>query len=229
MAKRIELSIYEKLLQLPLFQGLGSSDMAWIIEKIKFDFSKYKPGDVLIEQNSSCNSILFILNGEIEMQTEGYDNQYTFYEKICSPTVLEPEVLFGPRTRYTHSYVAVSDVGALNISKSEFWESLLQYEVFRLNYINLISAQAQNAQKLLWQPFNGSIRNRIIRFISSHCRKPSGEKRIKIKMEELANQLCETRVNVSKALNELQAEEALILKRSIIEVPQLEKLLALAD
>ncbi len=229
MAKRIELSIYEKLLQLPLFQGLGSSDMAWIIEKIKFDFSKYKPGDILIEQNSSCNSILFILNGDIEMETVGYDSQFTFYEKISSPTVLEPEVLFGPRTRYTHSYVAVSDVGALNISKSEFWESLLQYEVFRLNYINLISAQAQNSQKLLWQPFNGSIRNRIIRFIASHCRKPSGEKRIKIKMEELANQLCETRANVSKALNELQDKEALILKRSIIEVPHLEKLLALAE
>lgn len=224
MPKKVELSIYDKLLELPLFQGLGSSDMAWIVEKIKFDFQKYKPGETIIRQNAACNSVYFILSGDVDMETVSYDNKFTFCELISSPSVLEPEVLFGPRTHYTHSFVATTDVAVLNISKSEFWESLLKYEVFRLNFINLLSAQAQNASKLLWQPTNGSVKQRIIRFMAAHCRKPSGPKRIKVKMEELANQLCETRANVSKALNELQEENVIVLKRSIIEIPHMEEL-----
>ncbi|MCF0159266.1 MAG: Crp/Fnr family transcriptional regulator [Bacteroidaceae bacterium] len=227
MTKKIELSIYNKLQELPLFQGLGSSDMTWIIDKIKFDFSKYRNGETIVRQNSACDSIIFILNGNVEMETVSYDNQFIFRELLPSPTVIEPEVLFGPRTRYTHSFVAVSDVGALNIRKSEFWESLLEYEVFRLNFINMISAQAQNANKMLWQPTGGTLRERFIRFIASHSRRPSGPKRIKVKMEDLANQFCETRINVSKVLNELQDEGMIVLKRSIIEIPYLENLIRL--
>lgn len=229
MFKYLELSIYEKLLKLPLFQGLGSSEMSWIIEKIKFDFSKHAAGDVIIKQDSACNSVYFVLDGEVNMVTVSPDNDFTFYERISSPSVLQPEVLFGPRTRYTHSFVAVDQVGILCISKSEFWESLLQYEVFRMNYINMISAEAQNANRLLWLPANGSIRQRIIHFFAMHCWRPSGYKTVKIKMEALANQLCETRVNVSKELNELQDEGAIVLKRSIIVIPKMEVVIGLLN
>lgn len=225
--KKIELSIYEKLLELPLFQGMCSSDMTWIIDKIRFDFAKFKPGETIIQQNSSCNSIYFLLNGEVEMETVSLNNKYIFYEHIASPSVLEPEVLFGPRTRYTHSFLAISEVGTVSISKSEFWGHLLDYEVFRLNYINMLSAQAQNAQILLWQPTNGSLHDRIIRFFTLHCKKPSGAKRIKIKMEDLASELCETRANVSKELNKLQEENGIVLKRSIIEIPSMQNLYSL--
>lgn len=225
MKKPIELSMYEKLLHLPLFQGLGSSDMSWVIEKIKFDFSKYKAGDSIIQQDSSCNSLVFMLSGEVQMETWDINHQYAIYENIPTPTVLQPEVLFGPQTRYTHGFNALSDVGALIVSKEEFWRDLIQYEVFRLNYINLISAQAQYAKKLLWTNPQGSVEQRIVHFVYTHCTRPAGEKKLKIKMEILAEQLSETRDKISKALNNLQDKGLLVLKRSAIEIPHLETLI----
>lgn len=222
-----EQSIYQKLLQLPLFQGLGSSEMTWIIDKIKFDFAKYQAGDSIIQQDSSCNAVVFILDGSVEMATTGHDCSYTFYEQIPTPAVLQPEVLFGPRTRYTHHFIATSNVGVLSISKSQFWEHLLQYDVFRMNYINLISAEAQNATRIIWQPFYGSVRQKIILFMVQHSWRPSGPKRLKIRMEDLSTQLGETRLNVSKALNELQELQLISLRRGVIEVPKLESLIAL--
>lgn len=219
-----ELSIYNKLVCLPLFQGLGSSEMSWIIEKIKFNFCKFNPGQYLIHQDTPCSDLVFVLDGEIEIETSSPDGVFSIHEPVSAPLVLQPEVLFGPRTYYTHSYIAASEVGALSISKSQFWESLLQYEVFRINFINTLSAEAQLAQRTLWMPQCSLVSHQIIRFILQHCCRPFGPKRIKIKMESLAHQLCETRANVSRALNELKDKNLLYLKRSSIEIPQLERL-----
>jgi CRP-like cAMP-binding protein len=56
------------------------------------------------------------------------------------------------------------------------------------------------------------------------CNEINGTKRIQIKMERLAELLCETRLNVSKALNELKDEGYIELQRKEIIVPSLKKL-----
>jgi CRP-like cAMP-binding protein len=43
-------------------------------------------------------------------------------------------------------------------------------------------------------------------------------------MEDLANLIGETRINVSKLLNDLQKKELIMLKRKEIFIPSLEKL-----
>lgn len=229
MKKDIELSMYEKLLQLPLFQGMGRSDMEWIIEKIRFSFSKYKAGQTIIKQDTPCDSLIFILNGETEAETWDNGKQYAFCESLPSPTLLQPEVLFGPQTRYISSVIAVTDVSAVSVSKSDFWQNLIQYEVFRLNFINLLSAQAQYGHKLIWRSSGGNLTHRIIRFFLLHSIRPAGRKVLKIKMEDLASQLGETRINVSKTLNDLKDEQLVQLKRSTIEIPRLELLIPLLN
>ena len=54
--------------------------------------------------------------------------------------------------------------------------------------------------------------------------KPEGEKILKIKMEDLANLIDETRINVSKVLNDLQEQGLVQLSRKEISIPALEKL-----
>ena len=97
-------------------------------------------------------------------------------------------------------------------------------EVFRLNFINIISAKAQNAQKILWTPGGGTLEQRVIRFIAKLCDKPVGEKLLKIKMEDLAYEMSETRSNISRVLNEWQRQELVHLKRSAVEIPHMELL-----
>ena len=54
--------------------------------------------------------------------------------------------------------------------------------------------------------------------------KPEGKKILKIKMEDLASLIDETRINVSKVLNDLQEQRLVQLSRKAISIPALEKL-----
>ena len=65
---------------------------------------------------------------------------------------------------------------------------------------------------------------RIIRFIANQAERPTGEKILKIKMEDLARICNETRMNISKVLNSLQNSGLVELHRGEIVVPQLELL-----
>ena len=43
-------TMFDTLLQLPLFQGLAQEDFTRILEKVKLHFTKYKPGELLLKE-----------------------------------------------------------------------------------------------------------------------------------------------------------------------------------
>ena len=77
----------------------------------------------------------------------------------------------------------------------------------------------------IWNYTPSSIKGRIIQFIGMRCNSINGSKMVQIKMERLAGILCETRLNVSKALNELQDEGYIELHRKEIVVPSLKRMI----
>ena len=70
----------------------------------------------------------------------------------------------------------------------------------------------------------GSPKEKIINFILLRSMRPDGEKRLKIKMEDLAGLIDETRINVSKELNDMQEKGLVELSRKEIFIPAMEKL-----
>ena len=100
----------------------------------------------------------------------------------------------------------------------------MKFEIFRLNYMNIISNRAQMLYNRIWDQTPADVEGRIIRFIISHVEKPVGEKVLKAKMEDLAQCLDDTRLNISKALNNLQDKELLVLRRKEIIIPDASKL-----
>ena len=57
------------------------------------------------------------------------------------------------------------------------------------------------------------------------CTQTKGEKTLRITMEDLAVLINETRINVSKLLNELHDKGIILLRRKEITIPALENLL----
>lgn len=72
-----------------------------------------------------------------------------------------------------------------------------------------------------------NLEGRIVRFILTHIEKMQGEKMLKVKMDDLAQCMDDTRLNVSKALNTLQDKELIVLRRKEIIIPEPTKLLEL--
>lgn len=218
-------SMFDTLLQLPLFQGLAQEDFTNILAKVKLHFIKHKKGEVIAQGGTVCDRLIFILQGTVSAATPASDGSYLFTERCGAPAVLEPYSMFGMNTDYVSTYTALEETRTISIGKAFVVNELAQYEIFRLNYINIICNRAQTQQRRLWSTYGGDLQERIVSFIASRAEHPSGEKSLKIKMEELARIVNDTRLNVSKVLNSLQDKGLMELHRGEIVVPRLEVLL----
>ena len=91
----MEITMYDTLLQLPLFQGLCKNDFTSILGKVKLHFRKYNADEIIVEQGEPCTELIFLLNGEISSQIVDEQKSYSLHETFGSPFVLEPYSLFG--------------------------------------------------------------------------------------------------------------------------------------
>ena len=203
--------MFDTLLQLPLFQGLCHEDFTSILDKVKLHFIKHKAGETIIGNGSPCKQLRFLLKGKVSIVTTSKENIYTVIEQMEAPYLIEPQSLFGMNTNYASSYIAHSD--------------LFNYDIFRLNYMNIVSNRAQNLYSRLWEEPTIDLKEKISRFFLLHCEKTQGEKIFKVKMDDLARYLDDTRLNTSKALNELQDKGLIELRRKEILIPDAQKLI----
>ena len=225
----MELTMYDKLLQLPLFQGMSIFDFTDILEKVKIHFNKYEPGSCLVRQDTPCNQLIFVLDGEVQIESKDRAHQYTIWETFKSPNVIEPYSLFGMRPYFTASYTAVTEVNTLNIDKSYILNELCRYEVFNLNYMNMLSNRSQVIYNKLWNSHIGKTRDKIINFLLLRCMTPYGAKKLSIRMEDLARLIDDTRINVSNVLNDLQNRGLIQLGRRTFSIPELREVVLLLD
>lgn len=220
----METTMYDNLLQLPLFQGLCKDEFTTILEKVKFHFQSFQEGQHIAHQGKECNQLLFLLNGEVAAKTKDEEYGYTLGETLEAPLMIEPDSLFGIKPSFKASYQAKTDIKILSIDKAYIYSELNKYEIFRINYLNILSIRCQNAYLKLWGTHIRSLEEKFTNFLLKRCQKPSGEKTLRITMEDLGNLIDERRINVSRLLNDMQERGLVQLKRKEIYIPQFEKL-----
>lgn len=217
--------MFDTLLQLPLFQGLAQEDFTNILGKVKLNFTKHKAGEVIVKANEVCNKLIFVLKGEILSSTTSADASYSFSEYFQAPFLIEPQSLFGMNTSYVATYTTQTEANTVSINKAFVMNELFKYDIFRLNYMNIVSNRAQNLNNRIWIKTADGLEKQIGNFILTHIDRPIGKKILKIKMEELAQIVNDTRMGVSKALNSMQEKGVIELHRGEILIPDAEKLI----
>ena len=55
----------------------------------------------LVRQDTPCNQLIFVLDGEVQIESKDRAHQYTIWETFKSPNVIEPYSLFGMRPYFT--------------------------------------------------------------------------------------------------------------------------------
>lgn len=214
-------TMYETLLQMPLFQGLGEDEITKIVGKVKLHFQKFKAGSVIFKKGDLCNQLVFLLKGELMIESDDSSGSFVLKEFSDVPGLIELHSLFGINTNYAFSYIAESDVDLITVDKLFILSELDKYEIFRMNFRNIISNRVQQLQEKLWSSSSECLETKLVDFLVNRCERPSGKKLLKIKMEDLALMIGETRLSVSKLLNNLEKDGLIILRRTEIEVPDL--------
>lgn len=221
----MENSIFETLLELPFFQGMGRSDMTMIMNSLPLKPQNVSANKGIVMQNENCQQLIFILKGTLRIVTEAEHHLFTVSERIQGPAVIQPEALFGIYPHYRSTYQAQTEVTLIRIPKHSALQIIASYDIFRLNVLNYLSTIIFKKHRPCWNILpDESLEQRIVRFILQHIQYPAGEKTLHIRMLDLAGILNDTRINVSQSLNRMQKEGKLILKRKEIIIPNIEKL-----
>lgn len=216
--------LYDHLLLLPLFQGLPKSDYIDMSAKIKLRLYSYRPRTVLIKQGALCEKFVFIVSGSYEVVRTSDLRDYELTEVFKTPALLQPECLYGISTCYLRTVRTKTTTQVLEVKKHDVFETLMNYETFRLNYMNILSTQAQRAHALLWRPQKADFAQRLADFIGSRSLHPAGFKLLRIRQSVLAIHFRTTVPSLSKQLNWLREQGKIKMYRGIIEVPALEHL-----
>ena len=219
------LHLYENLMRLPLFSGLGSEEMSQIIAQTKFQFRRLETGEYFCRQDEKTENLVILNNGKMKVTTHSDDYGCMVEESIVAPYVLSPTTLFGLHQRYLHSYQCETACTFVVLSKNEVFNLFDNYFIFRINWFNIIATQAQKRSLQIWHTPPVDLRQRIIRFFVLHSEKPAGTKVFHIKMERLAREVSDSRLKVSQQLHALQKDGLIIIQRGIITIDALEKLI----
>lgn len=219
------LKIYDKLLQFTLFQGMSHADLMEVVGHTKLGFSKRPEGQRIVKEGDVCDHLIFLTTGTLSVETVSDDHTSRVSETVNAPYAIQAEQLFGLTQRYTSTFKTLTDCSFITIDKQEVMLLLETQLVFRLNMLNLLAADAQRLRHRAWRSAPQSLRDRITRFFFSRCIYPAGPKTFYILMTQIAAELNDSRLDISHALNEMQADGLLTLHRGRIEIPMLERLL----
>lgn len=142
------MSIFETLMQLPLFQGISRDQLSALVGHYKFDFKKFTGGNKIVAAGEPCNSLIFILSGRTLTRLK-IANLFTLSFTRHSNTVIYPEYLLGLSTVYPADVFADENVSVLEIAKADILKILTENPVFQFNFLNILSHKAQQSARML--------------------------------------------------------------------------------
>lgn len=216
--------MFERLLTLPLFQGMSLKELTDALIHVRLDFVNYQQGDEVAVQGDKCDRLIYIINGKINTYFRDDEGRFSVAEMAPRCDVIEPYNMFGMYQKFSRDYTFATEGVTFEIEKQAVLTHLMKHHLVKLNLLNIVCNKYQQTQRLLCCHKDITINDKIIRFFNSYTTTPRGEKAVTIKMTDLANLINETRLNVSIELNKMQDKGLLKLQRGVISIPALEDL-----
>lgn len=143
-------TMYELLMQLPLFQGISMEGLTHILEVIPFDFRSYKAGDVIISSGDLCQGATFLLSGRVQQQTPVFNHRVNITQCFDAPYTFSLHHLFGAEVQMRSKIVACADkTGVMVLKKVDFLRILRENEIALINTLNMLCTRAQKQHKAI--------------------------------------------------------------------------------
>ena len=212
-------TMYSLLTRMPLLQGINGMELARIEEQAQLQIEQVSASrHPFIKQGDICKSLIFLVSGTMNKETLSADKVYKATETIFGPAVIEADRLFGLQCEYDSTYRLPVECQIMQVMKQDVVLHMLKNDIFRTNYINMISAKLHRQQIALQCKKFGTPESKIRHFITKQFSLTAGKKYLDIKMTDLAEYIGETRLTVSIVLNRWKEEGIIDLKRKEIVI-----------
>ena len=205
-------NMFDKLLHLPLFQGVSHERLQETIEKVPFHFLKFRKGDKIIDRGDECTHVKFVISGRVLLDFSSNVLKFKISHELSAPEVIAPDHLFGLNTRYPFSAFALEDCGILQVEKLDYVTMLQSDNIFLFNILNYLSRNSQTRKSQLLNMGNASVTERIVMLVSAFTSQKSENITMTFRQRDLCRLLGARRPAFISALEYL-------LDKELIEMP----------
>ena len=202
-------SMYQQLMQLPLFQGVSTDKISELVEKVPFHFLKFRNSEQIFAAGDPCTHMRFIVSGRVRLETPCDHLRVSMFQTLATPHVLAPEYLFGRETTYPYHAVADGSCGILQLRKSDYIKMLGTDKIFLFNILNYLSSGSQRALASILATRDGSIVERLAMLVDALTVAGATDVMLRFKQKDLCALLGTQRTTLIASLEKLSDEDIL--------------------
>lgn len=199
-------SMFELLMNLPLFRGASHTRLAQTVGEAKFHFLKYPAGETIIRAGDPCTHLTFVISGSVRSTIVNNTGRFAVGQTLTAPAVIAPDFLLGRTTSYPCTVDALETTGILKISKSDYIRILYSDQVYMFNYLNTLSVNAQKSMVGILSLTGGAIDERIAFWIIALSQPGGTDIRLTCRARDLCSLFGVQRATFDAALNEMKSK-----------------------
>ena len=199
-------SMYQQLMQLPLFQGVSAEVITALVEKLPFHFLKFRNGEQIFAAGDQCSHIRFIVSGRVRLETPCDHLRVSLSQTLETPHVLAAEYLFGRETTYPYAASADGPCGILQLRKSDYIKMLTFDKVFLFNILNYLSSGSQRNTASILAVKEGSVIERLAMIVEALTVAGATDVTVRFKQKDLCVLLGTQRTTLIASLDKLADE-----------------------
>ncbi len=222
-------SMFELLMNLPLFRGVSRSRIAEVVGSAKFHFLKYPKGETVVRAGEECTHLAFVISGSVRSEISNSSKRFSVSQTLKAPSAIAPDFLFGRTTRYPGTVVALTDCSILKISKVDYIRILNADQVFMFNFLNTLSVNAQKALDGILALTSGGLDERIAFWIIALTQPGSEDIELTCKTRDLCNLFSVQRNVFDAACHEMEQRNLIRYSPRKIEIVDRREMLSLLE
>lgn len=142
-------TMYETIMTLPLFQGVGADHVSAFLEKTSIEFLRYSEGDVIIEAGEEVKNLKFLLSGRIRVTNKVLSGKVSVVSEFDGHEAIAPARLFGMHPHYDSTIEALDNVSVMEFSKKKYVGLLKSDSIYLMNFANILSLHIQRAAQII--------------------------------------------------------------------------------
>ena len=150
-------SMYDTIMELPLFKGIGEEQLSQMLEKTSVDFRNFEKGAEIASRDENVKTVDFIISGEASQTYRLAGSAIKVEEILGKGALIGARRLFGIDTTYSGDVYAKSDLSLMRIDKMQYMDILQRDRIYMLNYVNYISAALQRCPSYLMTTHDDTI------------------------------------------------------------------------
>lgn len=150
-------SMYNTIMDLPIFKGISRDQVSSFLEKTTVSFRTYSKGEIVFRPGDLCRDIRYLISGNLMITHSHFSGKVIVRESLAQGTVIGADRLFGLNTRMCARAECKGRVDIMWFSKEQFLQLLRSDDIYQINFLNYLSLRAQKAADLLNDFSSGSL------------------------------------------------------------------------